>query len=110
MRIWTGILLPLMLMSGVVQADDEIVERALLIKDGRFQPEIVTVPAGKRIRLVVTNAGPGPEEFESTTLRKENVLAQGVTRNVIIAPLRPGEYSFFGEFHMDTAKGILKAE
>jgi len=110
MRIWTGVLLPLMLMSGGAQADGEIVERALLIKDGHFQPETITVPAGKRIRLVVTNAGPGPEEFESLSLRKETVLAQGVTRNVIIAPLRPGEYPFIGEFHMETAKGLLKAE
>lgn len=96
--------------SASAWADDEIVERKLVIKNGHFDPEIVTVPAGKRIRLVVQNLGPGPEEFESIKLRKETVLAEGVTRNVIIAPLKPGEYPFFGEFHMDTANGVIKAE
>jgi hypothetical protein len=92
-----------------VQAED-VVERKLVIKAGRFYPEVITVPAKKRIRLVVTNEGPGPEEFESIPLRKELILAEGVTRKVIIAPLKVGEYPFFGEFHMDTANGVIKAE
>ncbi|CBL44284.1 conserved hypothetical protein [gamma proteobacterium HdN1] len=110
MRIRMLALLSCLMVGGHAYADDGVVERELRIKDGRFYPEVVTVPAGKRIRLVVINEGPGPEEFESTQLRKETVLAEGVKRNVIIAPLKPGEYPFFGEFHMDTANGILKAE
>ncbi|MBI2380670.1 MAG: cupredoxin domain-containing protein [Gammaproteobacteria bacterium] len=96
-----------MLLPLAALADGEVVERLIVIKNGRFEPAIVEVPAGKKIRLVVRNEGPGPEEFESTPLRKETVLAEGVTRKVIIAPQDPGEYAFFGEFHMDTAKGKL---
>lgn len=92
-----------------VQAED-VVERKLVIKAGRFYPEVITVPAKKRLRLVVTNEGPGPEEFESIPLRKELILAEGVTRKVMIAPLKAGEYPFFGDFHMDTANGVIKAE
>jgi hypothetical protein len=29
---------------------------------------------------------------------------------VFVGPLRPGTYPYFGEFHMDTAKGTLIAE
>jgi hypothetical protein len=29
---------------------------------------------------------------------------------VYVGPLRPGNYSFFGDFHQDTAKGRLIAE
>jgi Cupredoxin-like domain len=82
----------------------------LIAKDGRFQPDTIEVPAGQRFRLRVTNRNAGPEEFESTELRKELVLAPGVTRNVVVAPLRPGVYPFFGEFHPDTARGRIVAK
>lgn len=79
----------------------------LIIKAGHFEPEIITVPAHTRFKIVVTNLGPGPEEFESKELRKESVIAQGVTRSVVFAPLKPGRYRFFGEFHMQTAQGHI---
>ena len=82
----------------------------LQIANGRFQPQVVEVPAGVRFKLVITNHGPGPEEFESRKLRKETVLAPGVTRSVVFAPLKPGEYPFFGEFHPDTARGRIIAK
>ncbi|MCG3201275.1 MAG: hypothetical protein NFCOHLIN_01141 [Gammaproteobacteria bacterium] len=76
-------------------------------KAGRFHPERVTVPAGVRFKIVVTNRGPGPEEFESIELKKETVLAPGVSRAVVFAPLKPGVYRFFGEFHPETAQGEI---
>lgn len=76
-------------------------------KAGRFHPERITVPAGVRFRIVVTNRGPGPEEFESIELKKETVLAPGVSRAVVFAPLKPGVYRFFGEFHPQTAQGEI---
>jgi len=79
----------------------------LIIKAGYFQPETITVPAHTRFKIVISNLGPGPEEFESKALRKESVIAQGVTRSVVFAPLKPGRYPFFGEFHMQTAQGII---
>lgn len=79
----------------------------LNIENGRFAPETIEVPAQTRFKLVITNHGPGPEEFESKELRKETVLAPGVTRSVVFAPLKPGAYSFFGEFHPDTAQGRI---
>jgi hypothetical protein len=79
----------------------------LTIKNGHFDPEIINVPAHTRFKLMITNLGPGPEEFESKRLRKESVIAEGVTRSVVFAPLKAGEYSFFGEFHLATAKGVL---
>ncbi len=82
----------------------------LTIKDGRFEPETITVPARTRFKIVITNEGPGPEEFESKELRKESVIAPGVTRSVIFAPLKPGRYRFFGEFHPETAQGHLVVE
>ena len=82
----------------------------LIAENGRFKPEVITVPSHTRFKLVVTNHGPGPEEFESHELRKETVLAPGVTRAVIFAPLKPGVYQFFGDFHPDTARGRIVAK
>jgi len=79
----------------------------LTIENGRFIPEVIEVPAHTRFKIVITNKGPGPEEFESRKLRKETVLAPGVTRSVVFAPLKPGSYRFFGEFHPDTAQGRI---
>ena len=27
--------------------------------------------------------------------------------NIILAPLKPGKYEIFGDFHQDTAQGII---
>ncbi len=86
---------------------EELLALKLTAKNGRFYPETVEAPAGTRFKIVITNEGPGPEEFESIELRKETVLAPGVTRSVVFAPLKPGVYRFFGEFHPDTAQGRI---
>lgn len=86
---------------------DELLVVPLTAKNGRFYPETLEVPAGRRFKIEIRNEGPGPEEFESPELRKETVLAPGVTRAVVFAPLKPGTYKFLGEFHPDTAQGRI---
>lgn len=86
---------------------EELPSYNLIAANGRFQPETIAVTAGQRFKIVIINKGPGPEEFESLELRKESVLAPGVTRSLVFAPLKPGVYKFFGEFHPDTAKGQI---
>ena len=81
----------------------------LVIKDGRFIPETLEVPANTKFRLQIKNEGPGPEEFESAALNKEKVVAAGVTTFLIFQPLKPGSYPFIGEFHPKTAKGTVLA-
>lgn len=82
----------------------------LVIKNGRFFPETVEVPAGRRFKLDIRNEGPGAEEFESKELRKEKVLAPGASSFLVFQPLKPGSYKFFGEFHPDTAQGRIVAK
>ena len=45
----------------------------LVIKNHRFEPSELQVPAGKRVELVIENRDPTPEEFESHDLRREKV-------------------------------------
>lgn len=85
-------------------------EYIIAIREHRFQPAETTVPAGKRIKLVIDNQDPTPEEFESKNLRVEKIIPGNSKGTVTVGPLKPGSYSFFGEFHEDTAKGTLQAK
>jgi len=82
----------------------------LVIRDHKFEPETLEVPANARIKLIVQNADPTPEEFESYELNREKVIPGNSQAIVYIGPLDPGTYPFFGEFHMDTAQGRIIAE
>ncbi len=82
----------------------------LTIKDGRYSPEQVEIPAGQKIKLVIKNDGPGAEEFESSDLNREKIIKAGKTAEVIIGPLKAGTYKFIGEFHPETAKGQIVAK
>ena len=82
----------------------------IVIRDHKFEPQEIRVPAGKRVSIHITNEDASPEEFESRTLKVEKVIpgkSKGVVR---IGPLAPGRYEFIGEFHADTAKGVVIAE
>ena len=85
-------------------------EFTLTIKKHRFVPSELTVPAGKRLRLVIDNQDPTPEEFESHSLRVEKVIPGRSKGAVSVGPLKPGAYDFVGEFHESTAKGTLHAK
>ena len=82
----------------------------LTIKDHRFTPSQVRVPANQKVRLVVANEDATPEEFESHALNREKVIAGRSSATIVIGPLKPGRYEFVGEFHEATAKGVIVAE
>jgi plastocyanin len=82
----------------------------LVIKDHQFQPTEIEVPAGQKITLTVKNNDSTPEEFESTELRREKVVAGGEQITVYIGPLKPGKYEFFGDFNSKTARGHIIAK
>lgn len=93
----------------IVEAQD-LPTFSLTMQNGKFLPSnILHVPAGQRLRLLVNNQGTSAAEFESLSLRKEKVLAPGANSFLIIAPLRPGKYDFFDDFHPG-ASGMLIAE
>jgi hypothetical protein len=82
----------------------------LTIKDHKFQPAEIEIPADKKIVLTVKNDDPTPEEFESVELRREKVVPGGDQITVYIGPLKPGRYEFFGDFNPATARGHIVAK
>lgn len=85
-------------------------EVRIAIKDHKFEPSEIKVPAQQRFKLHVHNQDPTPEEFESHTLKREKVIAGGSKAVISIGPLKPGRYPFFGEFNPSSATGVLIAE
>ncbi len=82
----------------------------LMLHNHRFEPERIEVPANVKFKLMVKNTDDTAEEFESTALNREKLVAPGQTITVFLGPLSPGDYKFFGDFHQDTAKGVLVAK
>ncbi len=82
----------------------------LEIRDHLFHPEELRVPANTKVKLIVYNRDPTPEEFESYELNREKVILGGRKANIFIGPLAPGIYPFFGEFNPKTAQGRVVAE
>ena len=104
-----GIALAVSLFAAPTAQASDMPTFQLLIKGGKLFPETIEVPANTKFRLAIKNEGPGAAEFESLELRKEKVLAPGVSSNLIFHPLQPGTYKFFDEFHADTAQGRIIA-
>jgi plastocyanin len=94
--------------GGAAMADDATV--TLTIKDHRFSPERLEVPANQKVTIVVSNQDASAEEFESKELKREKVIKGNSQAKILVGPLKPGEYKFFGEYHEDTAQGVLVAK
>lgn len=82
----------------------------LVIREHKFVPAEITVPARKKIKLVIENQDATAEEFESHELNREKVVPPKGKITIFVGPLEPGRYPFFGEFHKETAKGVLIAK
>ena len=95
------------LVSGALAAEPEVL---LVIKNHKFEPAELKVPAGQRVKLVVHNQDGTPEEFESHDLNREKIVQPGAKVTIFIGPLKPGRYAFIGEYHEVSAKGVVVAE
>lgn len=102
------LLLALVMVSSSAFAADP--EFTLVIRDHRFDPTELRVPAGIKIRLTIDNQDATAEEFESHALNREKVISAKSKGVVYIGPIKAGRYPFVGEFHEKTAKGVIIAE
>ncbi len=100
-------LIPVVLLSAAASANAQEYEAKLAIKDHKFEPAQLSVPANTKIKLLVQNQDATPEEFESADLNREKVVTGNNSITVILGPLDAGKYHFFGDFHQETAQGDL---
>lgn len=79
----------------------------IAIKNHQFDPAELTIPAGKRVKLIVSNEDPAPAEFESDDFNAEKVVPGDTRIPVLIGPLPAGTYKFYDDFHEDTTGRLV---
>jgi len=104
-RLQTFLVFALLATPAAAKAPEFEIE----IRNHLFEPDEVVVPAHTKIKLIVYNRDPTPEEFESYELNREKVVMGNRKAVIFIGPLKPGEYPFFGEFNPQTALGVIIA-
>jgi hypothetical protein len=82
----------------------------IVLQNHRFNPANTTVPAGKKVKLLVINKDASIDEFHSDDLGVEKIISGNSKAIINIGPLKPGSYSFMGEFNAKTAQGIIIAK
>ena len=90
------------------RADDGSI--AVTLKDHKFTPAEIHVKANVPNVIALTNNDDSAEEFDSTSLKVEKVVASHSSGIVRLRPLSPGRYPFMGEYHSETAQGVVVAE
>lgn len=83
---------------------------AVTLKDHKFSPSVIHVKANTPNVIALTNKDPIAEEFDSSALKVEKVVAGNSSANVRLRALAPGKYPFVGEYHPATAQGVVIAE
>lgn len=95
-------------MPSLAAADN--VQFVITVRNGRFSPTEVTVPAGREVVLIVDNVGDAIEEFESYDLDREKVVAPKSRATISVGPLKAGRYEFINEFNKKAPPGAVIAE
>ena len=80
---------------------------SLTLKDHKFSPAELTIPAGKKVKVTVKNLDATPAEFESDDFKAEKVIPAGKQADIFIGPLKAGTYEFHDEYHEAESKTHL---
>lgn len=110
MRLVVSLVLGAYLWFPVISIAAEQNTYTIVIKNHKFEPDSLIIPTGQRVKVVIDNQDPTPEEFESYELSREKVVGAGKQVSVYIGPLKSGSYGYYGEFHRITAQGTIVAE
>lgn len=81
----------------------------LVIRDHLFFPSRLEVPAQIKFKLVIENQDDTAEEFDSFDLNREKVIFPKKQSTIYVGPLHPGNYDYFGEYNINTARGSIIA-
>jgi Cupredoxin-like domain len=109
MRIRPTFLIALLsLASSRARCEDTVV--LMTLKDHKFTPAEIHVKANTPTTVTLKNEDDQTEEFDSAALKIEKIVTGHAAGMMRWRPLRPGRYPFTGEFHSETAQGVVIAE
>ena len=83
---------------------------AVTLQNHKFSPSVIHVKANSPAMIALTNKDSTAEEFDSSALKVEKVVAGNSSGNVRLRALAKGKYPFMGEYHSGTAQGVVIAE
>lgn len=79
----------------------------LTLKDYRFTPATITIPANQRVKIELSNDDANGDDFESKDLHVDKEV-QGMSHvSFLVGPLAPGCYAFQAEKSAATAHGTI---
>jgi hypothetical protein len=108
MKMMSKIFLSASLLLGTISWADE--PQIVTIQNHLFQPTEIHFPSHKPVVLLIKNLDDTPEEFESGALQIEKVIPAHGQGYVHIRPSEHGHFTFVGEYHEKTARGVLIAD
>jgi len=77
------------------------------IKNHLFYPAELNIPANQKVKLIIINHDKLAEQFESFDLNREKVIFGEARTTIYIGPLPVGKYYYHGEFHANSAQGVI---
>jgi hypothetical protein len=95
--------------SLVAKAADPVTYE-ITLKNQKFAPAELKVPAGTPFIIKLKNGNDAPAEFESKDMKFEKVVAGHTEVVVKVKALPKGTFKFVDEYHEDTALGTVVAE
>jgi plastocyanin len=81
--------------------------QSIAIRGNGFVPAQLELPPGVKVKLVITNEGTLPAEFESFDLSREIIVPAGRSVTVFVGPLDAGRYEFFNDFNRAMQGSII---
>lgn len=104
-------IIAVLLVAGAIPCAARAEDYVLTLKDHKFEPQELVIPAGQKVKILIKNLDATPAEFESFDLNREKVVnGGGGQATIFVGPLEPGSYAFFDDFNQSTATGTLKVK
>ncbi len=85
-------------------------EFQLTLKNHKFTPSVIHVKAGTSNVIILSNEDATADEFDSSSLKVEKVVAGHDKGKIRLRPLPAGKYPFMGEYNSKTAQGVVIAK
>ena len=74
---------------------------SLTVQNGKFEPSTLAVKAGVKFKLVVSNKGTKPAEFESPELNREKIVPAGASVPALHRAAGAGRLSVLRRFRSE---------
>ena len=95
--------------AALASGPSDMPVETITLKDHHYTPDVITVPAGRKVKIDITNRDTTADDFDSDELHVDRDLKPHERATFVIGPLKPGHYAFKGELYAATAHGEVIA-